>query len=64
MTFKALKAVFAGDTIRVTVAVKEKHPPKEGKGKVVLASTARNQRNEVVMEAEGTFLVRVRGMAT
>lgn len=60
MTFRALGPVFAGDTIHVAVGVKEKHPPKEGKGRVVLTSVARNQRNETVMEVEGTFLVKVR----
>ena len=60
MTFKALKPVFVGDTIHARVVVKEKAPPKEGRGRVVLATTAANQRGEKVIEAEGNFLVRMK----
>ena len=61
MTFKALKPVIAGDTLRVRVAVKEKLPPKEGRGRIVLESTVTNQREEIVMTNEGNFLVKVKG---
>ena len=60
MSFRALKPVFAGDTLTVTVSVKEKHPPKEGRGRVILESDVTNQRQESVMQVEGSFLVRVK----
>jgi len=61
MTFKTPKPVFIGDTLHATVVVKEKLAPKEGRGRVILVSTGKNQKGETVMEAEGTFLVRVKG---
>ncbi|MHB8568207.1 MAG: MaoC family dehydratase [Nitrososphaerales archaeon] len=61
MSFKALKPVFSGDTITTVVKVEDKQDPKEGKGRIVLESLVRNQRDELVMQIEGTFLMRVRG---
>lgn len=61
MSFRALKPVFVGDTIHAKVVVNEKTPPKSGRGRIVLATTATNQRGEIVMEAEGNFLVKVKG---
>ncbi|MCL4519129.1 MAG: MaoC family dehydratase N-terminal domain-containing protein [Thaumarchaeota archaeon] len=60
MSFKAIKPVIAGDTLKVAVVVKEKLPPKDGRGRVVLEMSVENQRNETVMMVEGNFLVRVR----
>lgn len=60
MSFKAMKPVFAGDTLKVTVAVREKRPPKEGRGVVILDMTVFNQREETVMTVEGNFMVRVK----
>jgi 3-hydroxybutyryl-CoA dehydratase len=57
MTFKATRPVMLGDTLRVIVKVAEKHPPKDGRGRVVLESTVSNQRDEVVMTTQGNFLV-------
>ncbi|HZW55142.1 MAG TPA: MaoC/PaaZ C-terminal domain-containing protein [Nitrososphaerales archaeon] len=61
MSFKAIKPVFAGDTLTVTVKVKEKYPPKENRGRVILESDVTNQRQESVMQVEGSFLVRLKG---
>src|SRR5487761_99117 len=58
MSFKALKPVMAGDTLKVAVKVKEKHPPKESRGRVVLEFNVSNQRAEGIMQVEGNFLVR------
>lgn len=58
MSFRALKPVMSGDTLKVTFRVREKHPPKEGKGRVVLEFDVNNQRSESVMQVEGNFLVR------
>src|SRR6202521_4253354 len=44
MTFRASKAVFVGDTLKVLVATNEKHSPKEGRGRVVLQMTVTNQK--------------------
>lgn len=60
MNFKALKQVFAGDTLKVAVVVKEKHPPKEDRGRVVLEMTVNNQREETVMQVEGNFIVKLK----
>ena len=62
MSFKALKPVFVGDTIRVKVTVKEKAPPKDGRGRIVLAMTSTSQKGETVMEVEGIFLVRLKAV--
>ncbi|MDG6995240.1 MAG: MaoC family dehydratase N-terminal domain-containing protein [Nitrososphaerota archaeon] len=61
MSFKVMKPVFAGETLKVTVTVREKRPPKEGRGVVILDMTVFNQREETVMTVEGTFMVRVKG---
>ena len=58
MSFKALKPVTAGDTLKVAVKVKEKHSPKESRGRVVLEFNVSNQRAEGIMQVEGNFLVR------
>lgn len=34
----------AGDTLKVAVKVKEKHPPKESRGRVVLELNVTNQK--------------------
>ena len=60
MTFKALKPVFAGDTLTVRAKVKEKQPPKDNRGRVVLVSEVFNQKTGTVMLVEGNFLVRQR----
>ncbi|MDG6997819.1 MAG: MaoC family dehydratase N-terminal domain-containing protein [Nitrososphaerota archaeon] len=60
MSFKALKPVYAGDTLKVTVTVKEKIPQKEGRGRVVLEMSVGNQRDETVMLVDGNFMVRTR----
>lgn len=61
MSFKVMKPVFAGETLKVTVTVREKRPPKEGRGVVILDMTVFNQREETIMTVEGTFMVRVKG---
>jgi 3-hydroxybutyryl-CoA dehydratase len=60
MTFKALKPVFVGDTLSVEVLVKEKNPPVEGRGRVVLAMKVSIQNQQEVMTIEGTFIVKQR----
>jgi len=60
MTFRASKAVLVGDTLQVSVSVKEKYSRKDQRGRVVLAMVVTNQRNESVMEVEGNFLVQQR----
>ena len=58
MTFRASKAVFVGDTLKVLAVVTEKHPPKEGRGRVVLQMTVTNQKEETVMTVDGNFLIK------
>jgi 3-hydroxybutyryl-CoA dehydratase len=58
MSFRALKPVSAGDTLKVRLAVREKHPLKEGKGRVTLTFEVSNQKSDVVMQVEGSFLVK------
>ena len=60
MSFKALKPVMAGDTLYVNVRVSEKHPAKDGRGRVTLESSVLNQKEQVVMTIEGNFLVKVK----
>src|ERR1700730_10688837 len=39
MTFRASKAVFVGDTLKVLAVVSEKLPPNDGRGRVVMGMT-------------------------
>lgn len=56
-----LAPVRAGDTLTTTWTVAEKHPkPHHGGGVVTLAGICRNQRGEVVAEADGKMLVATR----
>ena len=54
-----LKPVFLGDTVAASHRISDLIP-KQGKGVLKVASTLRNQRNEVVAEGEQVFLVRKR----
>jgi acyl dehydratase len=58
-SFKALKSVKIGDTIRCEVSLKQKSERKEN-GLVVLLIKVFNQRDELVMELEHTILVEKR----
>lgn len=58
-SFKAMKSVKIGDTIRCVTTLKEKRE-REGDGIVTLHTEVFNQRNEKVMEVEHTFLSRKR----
>jgi len=58
MSFRASKPVFAGDTLTVEVLVKDKFPPKDSKGRVILDMKVSNQKGDQVMSVEGNFLVR------
>jgi 3-hydroxybutyryl-CoA dehydratase len=60
MSFRASKPVFAGDTLTVKVLVKDKLPPKDAKGQVILEMKVSNQKGDTVMNVEGNFLVRER----
>ena len=60
MTFKATKPVLAGDTLYIKVVVKEKMPPKDNRGRIILHTDVTNQRQEYVMDIEGTFLIRMK----
>jgi acyl dehydratase len=58
-----IKPVFIGDTIRVTVTIKEKrdHPKRPQHGIVSELVEVINQRNEVVLVCEHLLLVNKRG---
>ena len=61
LAFATPKPVRIGDTIRARVEVTAKEPPRDGKGRVRLHFSARNQREEEVLTADARFLVRVKG---
>ena len=60
MSFRSTRPVFAEDTLKVLVTVKEKMPPKDGRGRVVLEMDVSNQSGESVMLVEANFLVRTK----
>jgi 3-hydroxybutyryl-CoA dehydratase len=64
MSFKASKPVFAGDTLTVEVLVKDKFPPRDGKGRVTLEMKVSNQKGDQVMNVEGYFLVKEKTSVT
>jgi acyl dehydratase len=64
MSFKASKPVFAGDTVTVEVLIKDKLPPKDGKGRVTLDLKVSNQKGDQVMSVEGNFLVKEKNSKT
>ena len=64
MTFRASKAVFVGDTLKVLVVVTEKLLPKDGRGRVVLQMTVNNQKEETVMTVEGNFLIKEKSVSS
>ena len=64
MTFRASKAVFVGDTLKVLAVVSEKLSPKDGRGRVVLEMTVTNQKEETVMSVEGNFLIKERAIGS
>lgn len=50
--------VFAGDELQATFTVESTRPAREGRGIVVLAVEARNQRDEIVQQGTTTLMMR------